>query len=263
MTRLNPSLYLLRQWTARELKGRYRETVLGMLWPFVFPLLQILVFSWVFHELLSVRWPARVQEPTMVDYGLNAFAGLSVFGLFSEVMARAPSSIWSQPNLVTKVRFPLWVLPTTTAILAFLPLLIGVALLFLASLAWSTLTSSLLLHLAAGLLVLCVYALALSLLLAAVSVYLRDIAQAMPALISLLMFLSPVFFPAAFFPGGLELLALANPIGWGAELVRAAFLNGPMPNLFWLFGHAVFAGLFLALSRFTLSRLQRGFADVL
>ena len=257
------TLYLLRQWTARELKGRYRETVLGLLWPFVFPVLQILVFSWVFHELLSLRWPARVQEPTILDYGLNAFAGLSVFGLFSEVMARSPSAIWSQPNLVTKVRFPLLVLPTATALLALLPLLIGVALLTVASGFLLTLNLKLVPSLMLGLLVLAVYAVALSWLLAALSVYLRDIAQAMPAVISLLMFLSPVFFPAALFPVGLQELALANPIGWGAEMLRAALLNGPTPDGYWLYIHATGAGLLLWCAYLVFRRVKPGFSDVL
>ncbi|MEY2775919.1 MAG: hypothetical protein RLY30_17 [Pseudomonadota bacterium] len=256
-------VYLLKQWTAREFKGRYRETVLGLLWPWVFPVLQILVFSWVFHELLSLRWPARVQEPTIVDYGLNAFAGLSVFGLFSEVMARAPAVVWSQPNLVTKVRFPLLVLPTATALLALLPLLIGVALLSLAAVMLNTLSAQQLPLLILGLVVLAGYALALSWILAAVAVYLRDIAQAMPALISLLMFLSPVFFPAALFPAALEPFALANPIGWGAELLRAALLNGPAPPVQWLLVHGLAAAAMLAVAHKLFHWLSSGFADVL
>lgn len=234
-----------------------------MFWPLVLPLLQILVFTWVFHGLMALRWPARVGEASALDYGLNAFAGLVVFGFFAEVLSRSPASILSHPNLITKIRFPLPLLPVTVCLVGLVQAGVGLLLLMVVaslldlahgpSFGWFLLTLPIMM----------VYGLALALSLSALGLYVRDIAQAMPAMLGLLMFLSPIFFPASVFPAAAADWVMLNPIALGAEWLRAALLSGPAPAPYWILVHLALSLSFFGLAVGLFKRLERGFADVL
>jgi lipopolysaccharide transport system permease protein len=191
--------YLYWQWLRRDLAGRYRGSLLGLAWPVLQPLSQILVFTLVFHQFMRMRWPAAGGEGSALDYALNVFAGMAVFNFLAEVLNRAPAAILGQPNLVTKVRFPLTVLPAVIVGAAALHLVVGAVAVSLAMIAFRD-ASVLALLLPLFLLPMLLYGLGLALGLAALGVYLRDIAQVMPALTSLLMFLTPIFYPATLFP---------------------------------------------------------------
>jgi hypothetical protein len=99
-------LFLYFQWLQREVAGRYRGSWLGLSWPLLQPLLQIVVFTLIFHEFMQVRWPTLTPNVAPSDngalfYGLNVFAGLAVFNFMAEILGRAPVAVLSQPNLVT------------------------------------------------------------------------------------------------------------------------------------------------------------------
>ena len=254
--------YLYWQWLRRDVAGRYRGSILGLMWPILQPLTQIAVFTLIFFEFMQMRWPTAGGSSNALDYGLNVFAGLAVFNYFSEVLGRAPGAVLSQPNLVTKVRFPLAILPAVTVGGALVHILVGsVSLALLAAVFRDV--SWVMLWLPAFLLPLLFYGMALSLLLAGLGVYLRDIGQIMPALTSLLMFLTPIFYPATAVPHYLKFWFELNPIGWGAQALRSLLLEASLPslNMLWLHGATSIVLWFLARAAFT--RLEKGFADVL
>ena len=208
---MNRWSFLYAQWLKRELAGRYRGSWLGLLWPVAQPLAQIAVFTLIFHGFMQVRWPTLGAASTgplspsspgggdAWSYALNVFAGLAVFNFFAEVLGRAPSAVLSQPNLVTKVRFPLGLLPAVTVGAALVHIAVGVALLLLVATVGGKLSPQMA-WLPLWLLPVLLYAASAALLLSSMGVYLRDIGQAMPALTSLLMFLTPIFYPLAAVP---------------------------------------------------------------
>lgn len=198
-----------------------------------------------------------------MDYGLNAFAGLVIFGFFAEVLSRSPGSILAHPNLVTKLRFPLPLLPITVCLVGLVQAGVGFLILVLVATALGLTNGPHFIGFLFTLPVLFTYGLALSLALSSFGLYVRDIAQAMPAVLGLLMFLSPIFFPASVFPESAQSWIMLNPIALGAEWLRAALLSGPRPDTHWLWLHLVLAGLSLVLSALLFRRLERGFADVL
>lgn len=212
-------MFLFAQWFKRDLEGRYRGSWLGLFWPLMQPVAQIGVFTLILHGFMQVRWPsagfgAGASENSALHYALNVLAGLTVFNFFAEVLGRAPSAILAQPNLVTKVRFPLLLLPIVTVGVALVHVGIGVAVLLLAAAvsgAWSWSMASVPLWLVPVVL----YGCALSLVLASLGVYVRDIGQATPAVISLLMFLTPIFYPMSSIPENMRNLFELNPVGWG------------------------------------------------
>ena len=253
--------YLYWQWLRRDVAGRYRGSILGLLWPILQPMTQIVVFTLIFHEFMQMRWPSAGSSDALT-YGLNVFAGLAVFNYFAEVLSRAPGVILSQPNLVTKVRFPLALLPAVTVGAALIHIAVGsVSLILLTALSWHL--SWVVLWLPVFLLPLILYGLGLALLLASLGVYLRDIGQIMPAVTNMLMFLTPIFYPLAAIPDYLKPWFELNPIGWGAQALRSLLLEGSLPSLNALMLHAGASIILLLLARLLFTRLEKGFPDVL
>jgi lipopolysaccharide transport system permease protein len=259
---MNNYKYLYLQWFKRDVAGRYRGSVLGLLWPLLQPLIQIAVFTLIFFEFMKMRWPMASGESTALGYGLNVFAGLAVFNFFSEVLGRSPIAILSQPNLVTKVRFPLFILPAVTVGSALIHIVVGSAVLIAVSAIYKQLSWTAV-WLPVILLPLITYAIALALLLSSLGVYLRDIAQIMPSVTSVLMFLTPIFYPSSSIPLALRPLFEINPIAWGAQSVRDILLNSVPPDFASLGGHTLAAFSLLAVAVVTFKYLEKGFSDVL
>jgi len=90
--------------TKREVLGRYRGSVMGILWSFFNPLLMLGVYTFVFSTVFKARWAGGSDSKT--EFALLLFAGMLVFGIFSECVNRAPSLTLSNPNYVKKSRLP-------------------------------------------------------------------------------------------------------------------------------------------------------------
>lgn len=260
---MNRWLFLFVQWFKRDLAGRYRGSWLGWLWPVLQPAAQIAVFTLILHGFMQVRWPAASEGPGDAwHYALNVLAGLTVFNFFAEVLGRAPTAILSQPNLVTKVKFPLLLLPTVTVGVALVHVGIGAAVLMLASVAtgsWSWHVAWLPLWLVPVVL----YGTSLAFILASLGVYIRDIGQATPAINSLLMFLTPIFYPMAAIPANLRDLFELNPVGWAAESLRGFLLEAHALDLTTWSWHLVVSSVAFLIAMGVFRQLQEGFADVL
>lgn len=264
-------VFLYWQWLQREVAGRYRGSLLGMLWPILQPAVQIVVFTLIFYEFMHMRWPALASTSAPAEngalvYALNVFAGLAVFNFVAEILSRSPVAVLSQPNLVTKVRFPLPLLPAVTTGAALVHVVVGTGTIAVLATATGispliTLPQALLVPLI--LLPLLLYGLGASVLLSSLGVYVRDIGQVMPAVSSLLMFLTPIFYPLSAVPASLRDAFALNPITWGAETLRSLLLSGQWPAIDVWSGHFLVALAFAALSFFIFFRIQKGFADVL
>ncbi len=255
-------IYLYWQWLRRELVGRYRGSLLGLAWPVLQPLTQILVFTLIFYQFMQMRWPAAGEPGNALDYGLNVFAGLAVFNFFSEILGRSPIAVLGQPNLVTKVRFPLLILPLVTVGAAVVHLLVGSVLITLSMVLFRDL-GPLALLLPLYCLPVLAYGMALAWLLSSLGVYLRDIGQIVPSLTSLLMFLTPIFYPATVIPESLRWMATLNPISWSVEVFRSLLIAGELPAPDTLLIHAGVSVALLLLSHKLFQSLSKGFADVL
>jgi lipopolysaccharide transport system permease protein len=238
-----------------------------MLWPLVQPAAQIAVFTLILHGFMQVRWPEA--QPAISEgqsgawiYALNVLAGLTVFNFFAEVLGRAPAAILSQPNLVTKVRFPLLLLPVVTVGVALVHVGIGAAVLVFAS----ALTGTLSLQIAwlpLWLIPVVLYGTAVAFILASLGVFVRDIGQAMPAVTSLMMFLTPIFYPMSAIPPNLQGLFELNPVGWAAESLRGLLLEARALDLTAWSLHLLVSTLATLIAFWVFRQLEEGFADVL
>lgn len=258
---------LIWQFSRRDVLARYRGSLLGLGWSFLTPLLMLGIYTFVFREVFNARWPSGAQGglggDSNVAFALQVYAGLIVFNLFAEVLARAPRLVLDQPNLVKKVVFPLEILPWVAILAALFHLAVNLFVLLGATLlARGSLPPTLLalpLVIAAFLPLL----LGLSWLLAALGVFLRDIGQLIGMVMTALMFLSPVFYPAESLPERWRPLLSFNPLTLPIEQLRRVMLDGLWPDWGSLALYAAVALLTGWLGARGFAATRKGFADVL
>jgi lipopolysaccharide transport system permease protein len=246
--------------TKRDVLGRYRGSVFGILWSFFNPVLMLAVYTFVFSVIFKARWSAQSESRT--EFALVLFAGLMVFGLFSECISRAPGLILSNLNYVKKVVFPLEVLPWISLGAALFHFMISLLVWTVAYLVLFGMPHASMLYLPLVLVPFLFFVMGLSWLLASLGVYLRDVSQFVTVLISVLMFLSPIFYPLSILPPEYRDLVALSPIASAVEMARDVLYWGKAPNwLAWLgatSGSAVMA--WLGFSWF--QKTRKGFADV-
>lgn len=245
----------------REVLGRYRGSVLGILWSFFNPLFMLAVYTFVFSEVFKARWSGGSESKT--EFALVLFGGLIVFNLFAECINRAPGLILSNTNYVKKVVFPLEILPFVGLLSALYHALIslGVWLVAYTLLFGVPHVTALLLPLV--ILPFCLLIIGLSWALASLGVFLRDVSQFIGVLTTVLMFLSPVFYPATALPEAYRHLLYFNPLTPVIEQTRDVLFWGKSPDLFVMGIYWIVAATIAWLGFAWFQKTRKGFADVL
>lgn len=245
----------------REVIGRYRGSVLGVLWSFLNPLFMLLVYTFVFSVMFKVRWQAGSDSKG--EFALLVFAGMMVFSVFSECVIRAPALIIDNPNYVKKVVFPLEILPWVImgAVLFHTLVSFLVWLIFHCALYGPPPWTALLFPLA--LLPLVLFTLGISWLLASLGVYLRDIGQVVGVFASALMFLSAIFYPISALPQDYQILLYFNPLTLVIEEARDLLFWGVVPDILVWLASLIAASIVAWLGFSWFQKTRKGFSDVL
>jgi lipopolysaccharide transport system permease protein len=252
---------LIKALAQREVIGRYRGSVMGILWSFFNPVLMLLVYTFVFSVVLKARWSGGSDSKT--EFALILFAGLIVFNLFSECINRAPTLILSNVNYVKKVVFPLEILPWVALGSGLFHTLVSLSVWLIAYLILFGVPHITVLLLPIAILPLLLLIMGLSWGLASFGVYLKDIAQFIGVLTTVLLFMSPIFYPASALPVEYRNLLLLNPLTPVIEQVREVLFWGKVPDL------AMFAAYMLVtvtvawLGFAWFQKTRKGFADVI
>lgn len=252
---------LLKLLISREIVGRYKGSVMGLMWSLFYPLLMLAVYTFVFSVVFQARWGVSGESRT--QFALVLFAGLMVYVLFAECLNRAPTLILSNVNYVKKVVFPLELLPWVTLGAALFHMLVSFAVWLAAYVALFGIPPATALLLPVVLLPLLLLVMGASWLLASLGVYLRDVAQVITVLTSTLLFLTPIFYPIEILPEQFRFWLMLNPmthiVGW----VRDVLIWGRLPD--WtVFGWFTLASLLVTWLGFAwFQKTRKGFADVL
>ncbi|GIU66637.1 ABC transporter permease [Candidatus Phycosocius spiralis] len=252
---------LIYESTKREVQGRYRGSAMGLTWSVFNPVLMLAVYTFVFSEVFKARWSEGNESKT--EFALVLFAGLIVFNLFTECINRAPSLILSNVNYVKKVVFPLEILPIVSLLSALYHTVISLFVWLAAYMILFGIPHITSLYLPLILIPYGFFIIGLSWALASLGVYLRDVGQIIGVFTMVLMFLSPVFYPASGFPESYRHLLYLNPLTLVIEQVRAVLYFGKAPNfmmlaIYWL------VSIILAWMGFAwFQKTRKGFADVL
>jgi lipopolysaccharide transport system permease protein len=249
---------LVQSLVARELKARYRGSVLGFFWSFVNPLLLLLVYTFVFKVVLPASHPKEIEP-----YALFLFCGLLPWTWFSSSLIESANVLIAGGNLIKKVMFPAEVLPIVTVLANLVHFSFGLPILAiflvyfrvplsLSELAWFPLVVMVQLTLTLGLAFFC----------AALTVHFRDIKDILSNLITLWFFSTPIIYPMEVAPGRAKDLLNLNPFTHLAvSYQEILFYPGPFGHWRWLLATGVLSiGVFLG-GYWVFDRLRDSFAE--
>jgi lipopolysaccharide transport system permease protein len=247
---------LLYTLSVHRVKVRYKQSVLGVAWAVLQPLSLMLIYTLIFSYI------ARMPSDG-VPYAVFAYAALLPWTYFSTALVNSTNGLVSHADLVTKVYFPREILPLTYVIAALFDFLVasivfaGLLIYYNVQLTWTALYSFPII------LVLTLFATAMSLLFSATQVRFRDIGVAMPLLMQLWMFASPVVYPLSAVPQWLRPFYMLNPMAGIIESFRRVMLHGDSPD-FTSLGVAFVASLvLLCVSYVYFKRVEATIADVI
>jgi len=249
-------LYFL---TVRGIRARYAQSVLGVSWAIIQPLVTTIIFTFVFGNFAKVGSDGA-------PYLLFSFIAMVPWTYFSGTLTDASISLVQNNTLITKVYFPRLFIPLSSALAKWLDFAIGLAVLVVLMVyfvvqgkvpapGWSLVLLPVLL------LILFIVSMALGLLFSAMSVQYRDVKHAMSFLVQLLMYVAPVVYSTYSIPAGWQKWYALNPMVGVIEGFRAVFLSKPMPWDWIITGFLVSVALFIFSASY-FRRMETGFADM-
>ena len=245
-------LYFL---VVRGIKAKYAQSVLGIGWAVIQPLVSTLIFTIVFGNLAKI-------DSEGVPYFIFSFTALVPWTYFSNTLTESANSLISNSNLITKVYFPRMVLPLSAAFTKLLDFGITFLLLIIILIVYGFGISWLIIFLPILILILLLTSLGLGMWLAAMAVQYRDVKHALAFSVQLLMYLAPVVYPTSNVPERFQFWYSLNPMVGVIEGFRAVFLHHqPMPWNFIGIGALVSVLLFIS-SAFYFRNMEKNFADV-
>jgi lipopolysaccharide transport system permease protein len=252
---------LLRQFTVREVMGRYKGSYLGFLWSLLTPLFMLMVYTFVFSVVFKATWGASPSE-SRAEFALTLFCGLIAFNVFSECLNRAPGLIVSSPNYVKKVVFPLEILPLSVVGAALIHSLISLVVLSLGILVFVGAIPWTVIYLPLVYLPLIGLCLGLSWFLASLGVFLRDTGYLVGVALQVLFFMTPIIYPISAVPAVLQPILRLNPLSSIVEDFRRVMMWGQSPDWPWWGAVTLLSGLVAMAGYVWFMKLKRAFADV-
>ena len=257
---------LLWQLARREIVGRYRGSYLGILWALITPLMTLGVFTLVFGAIHGNIWPGSAR-PGVLDFAVNIFIGIVIYGVFSDCTGRASGLVSNNPNFVKKAVFPLELLAISDVTAAVAHSLLAMVIELLAVLLATG-------HLPATALLLpllyvpvILFTVGICWLLAALGVFFRDLQNAVGPAVQLLFFLTPIVYPMAAvatkYPQAGRALRMFNPFVVIVESARLLLIAGQAPDWWALAGVTGGSAVVAAVGYIFFMKLRRYFADAL
>jgi len=250
---LHRDLFFFLIW--RDVKVRYKQTVLGAAWAILQPLLTMVVFTLFFGKLAKVPSDG-------IPYPIFAYAGLLPWTFFSNAITASSNSLVGNASLITKVYFPRMVIPAAAVGAGLVDLAIA-ALILVAMMAyygfglgWTALMLIPLVVLTA------LFALGVGMWMSGLNVKYRDVRYALPFCIQLWMYATPIIYPISFIPERWRWILLFNPLTGIIDGFRSALFGRTFPWLE-LVVSAILTLLFLVYAAYSFKRMERNFADII
>jgi lipopolysaccharide transport system permease protein len=249
---------LIQSLVARELKARYRGSVLGFFWSFINPLLLLLIYTFVFSTVLPGTHPPEVEP-----FALFMFCGILPWTWFSSSLSESANVLINNGNLIKKVLFPAEILPIVTVVANMVHFFLGLPILvaFLAYY-WRPITVGELAWFPVVVLVQLVLTTGLALLLAALTVHFRDIKDILGNLLTFWFFATPIIYPMSTAPAFARQLLNLNPFTHLAiSYQEILFYSGPFGHWKWLLAVGGASIVLFFVGYFMFDRLRDSFAE--
>jgi len=245
-------LYIL---TMRDIKVRYKQTLLGAAWAIIQPLFTMLIFSLFFGRLAGMPSDG-------IPYPIFAYAGLLPWTFFSNAVTNSGNSLVGNSNLITKIYFPRMIIPMASVAAGLLDFVIAFGLLVVLMFYYGVGLSINLLMLPVLLALTSLLAIGVGMWMSALNVKYRDVRYALPFLIQLGMFASPIIYPLSLVPENWRWLMALNPLAGQIEAYRSTFFGKPFDWLS-LGISAVLTFAVLIYSAYNFRRMEKSFADII
>lgn len=252
------NLYLLYSLTKRDLESRYKSSSLGALWILISPLILLAIYSFVFGFVFKSKWNGHEN-----NYALVMFSGLLVHLFFADCISRATTVIQNNANYVKKVNFPLEILCMVVVASSLFQFLVSMMVFwmfyFLSGFSFSFGLFQILILIFPMILL----GYGIVLFLSSLGVYIRDMAHAISLVISIMLFMSPVFYPMSAVPEEYRDFLYFNPSTFIIEELRMLSLSHAVIDWFNYIIYFLVAIILVAISKKIFSKLKVGFSDVL
>jgi lipopolysaccharide transport system permease protein len=239
---------------ARDLKLRYRQTALGVAWALIQPLAGVAIFSTVFGHLTNVPHD-RIAYPVFV------YAGLVLWTFFATAVTGAAQILVEHRELVTRVYFPRILAPLAAVLPPMFDFALSLVFVAIFMAIFGVVPGLALILLPVWIVALLALAFGVGLSLSALNVRYRDVRHALPFVVQIWLFASPIIYPSSLFHGGWRYLYAVNPMVGIVDGFRWSLISAPTPPAADLI--SLFSGLVLLVIGFIyFGRVERGFADV-
>lgn len=252
---------LTRELTRRDILGRYRGANFGLLWSLIGPLMMLVIYTVAFGAILGSRWNQPTGE--IAAFGMVLFIGILVHGFFAECFSRSPRLMIDNSNYVKRVIFPLHVLPWSVVLSALFHMAMNLVVFALLNAALYGKFSPYIVLAPIVVVPLVLMTVSVCWVMASLGVYLRDISQAVPVIVTAMLFLSSAIVPVDSLPPRYQLIFRLNPLTFFIDEMRDVALWGRLPDFSGLLLRAVVALVLLYVSYAWFRFTSRGFADVL
>jgi lipopolysaccharide transport system permease protein len=247
---------LLMTLAGRDLKLRYKQTALGIIWVVLQPLMAAGVFSFVFGKVAKLPSDG-------VPYLLFSFAGLLGWNLFANTLTKTSGCLIGNSQLISKVFFPRLVLPLSAVPSALVDFAVATGLLVVLMAAYRVAPGWGVLLVPLWIGILLAIAMGIGLIAAALTVSYRDIQYILPVFTQILLYASPVAYSVSAVPANLRVFYYVNPLTAPLEALRASILGRAMPGWGGLAGSAAAAVVVMGAGMMAFKRMERRFADVI
>lgn len=253
-------LFYILSW--RDLKVRYKQTIIGIVWSVLRPLLTMMIFTFVFSNV------AKFEPPPGIEYAILVFAGLLPWQFFAAGLTEASNSLIGNERLISKVYFPRLIIPAASVITSLVDFFISLGLMFLLMIWYGTAPSINLIFLPIFTILAFFASFGVGLWLTALNVKYRDFKYVVPFLVQIGLYLSPVGFlsekAATIIPEKLRLLYYLNPMAGVIDGFRWCFFGEKTP-IYWngMFLSVAVIIVFFLIGIRTFRRMEKSFADII
>ena len=239
----------------RDVKVRYKQTALGVAWAVLQPLLTMVVFTAIFGRLAGV--PSE-GEP----YPIFVYAGLLPWSFFNQAVTTSSNSLVGNAALITKVYFPRLVIPGAAVGAGLVDFAIAAVILFVMAFHYGVAFGASILMLIPLALLTMLFAVGIGMWMSALNVKYRDVRYALPFVLQIWMYVTPIIYPVTFIPQRWRWLIVLNPLSGIIQGFRSAIFSRPFD---WS-GIAVSAAMTVSVliyAAFAFRRMEREFADII
>jgi ABC-type polysaccharide/polyol phosphate export permease len=213
---------LLNQFVIRDLKVKYRRSVLGYLWSLLNPLLMMIVLTAVFSNIFKFDIP---------NFPVYLLSGQIIFNFFSEATSMAMSSILNGGSLIKKVYIPKYIFPISRVLSSFVTLIFSLAALVVVIVVTGVKVTPVILLFFLPLIYILMFAIGIGLIMSVLTVYFRDMLHLYGVLLSAWMYLTPLIYPINAVPDYLKSIIYLNPMYYFVEAFRDIVLYNRIPSL--------------------------------